>query len=142
MGARVAPAQKLGYRWRKPSMPKWCELSGIHVGDGGLVLPADMFVEIKLSGCYFNDVGEGYIPEIQKETESSVEDIPVSQIILYLSFNGLHSSKFLPEQVKSYLDEGHFFGDNFNVLKVLNKILGTDFGCRIAKPIINNVVNE
>lgn len=78
MGARVAPAQKLGCRWRKPSMRKWCELSGIPVGDGGLVLRADMFVVIKLSGCYFNAVGEGHIPEIQKEPESSVEDICVA----------------------------------------------------------------
>ncbi|PNI06662.1 sodium-independent anion transporter [Vibrio diazotrophicus] len=63
---------------RKPSMRKWCELSGIPVGDGGLVLRADMFVAIKLSGCYFNAVGEGHIPEIQKEPESSVEDIRVA----------------------------------------------------------------
>ncbi len=63
---------------RKPSMKKWCEESGIPTGDGGLILRPDMFVAIKLSGCYFHAVGEGHIPEIQQESENAVEEIRVA----------------------------------------------------------------
>lgn len=52
---------------RKRSMRQWCELTGVPVGDGGVVLRADMYLAIKLSGCYIQAVGEGQIPEVQKE---------------------------------------------------------------------------
>lgn len=54
---------------RKRSLRKWCELSGIAVGDGGLVLRADMYLAVKLSGCYLEAVEEGHVPQVQKEQE-------------------------------------------------------------------------
>ncbi len=67
---------------RKPSMRKWCELGGVPVGDGGLVLRADMFLAIKLSGCYFHALEEGHIPAIQKEVENAVEEIRVAPSVV------------------------------------------------------------
>ncbi len=55
---------------RKRSMRKWCDLSGVPVGDGGVVLRADLYLAIKLSGCYQEAVQEGQVPPVQKEPDS------------------------------------------------------------------------
>ncbi len=54
---------------RKRSMRKWCDLTGIPVGDGGVVLRADLYLAIKLSGCYQEAVQEGQVPPVQKEAD-------------------------------------------------------------------------
>jgi len=54
---------------RKRSMRKWCDLTGVPVGDGGVVLRADLYLAIKLSGCYQEAVQEGDIPPVQKEID-------------------------------------------------------------------------
>ncbi len=53
---------------RKGSLRKWCEISGVPVGDGGVVLRADLYLAIKLSGVYQQAVEEGQVPPVQKET--------------------------------------------------------------------------
>ncbi len=54
---------------RKRSMRKWCDLTGVPVGDGGVVLRADLYLAIKLSGCYQEAVQEGQVPQVQKEAD-------------------------------------------------------------------------
>lgn len=54
---------------RKRSLRKWCELTGVPVGDGGVVLRADLYLAIKLSGCYQEAVQEGQVPPVQKEAD-------------------------------------------------------------------------
>lgn len=54
---------------RKRSLRKWCELTGVPVGDGGVVLRADLYLAIKLSGCYQEAVQEGQVPPVQKEDD-------------------------------------------------------------------------
>ncbi|EKO3529642.1 SulP family inorganic anion transporter [Vibrio fluvialis] len=65
---------------RKRSMRQWCELSGVPVGDGGLVLRADMYLAIKLSGCYQQAVEEGQVPPVQKEPEVDAPPKPVPEV--------------------------------------------------------------
>ncbi|MDA3139541.1 SulP family inorganic anion transporter [Vibrio metschnikovii] len=59
---------------RKRSLRQWCEAAGVPVGDGGLVLRADMYLAIKLTGCYQHAVEEGQIPTVQKEPNP--DDLP------------------------------------------------------------------
>ncbi len=51
---------------RKRSLRQWCDIAGVPVGEGGLVLRADMYVAIKLTGCYRQAIEEGLIPTVQK----------------------------------------------------------------------------
>ncbi|MGT0150341.1 sodium-independent anion transporter [Vibrio metschnikovii] len=52
---------------RKRSLRQWCEAACVPVEDGGLVLRADMYLAIKLTGCYQHAVEEDQIPTVQKE---------------------------------------------------------------------------
>ncbi|HDZ3712271.1 TPA: SulP family inorganic anion transporter [Vibrio vulnificus] len=52
---------------RKRRLRQWCELTGISTSEGGILLRADMYLAIKLSGCYLSAVGEGQVPTVQKE---------------------------------------------------------------------------
>ena len=52
---------------RKRSLRKWCEAGGVAVGEGGVVLRADLYLAIKLSGVYQQAVEEGQVPEVQKQ---------------------------------------------------------------------------
>ncbi|ENU5781094.1 SulP family inorganic anion transporter [Vibrio vulnificus] len=54
---------------RKRRLRQWCELTGISTSEGGILLRADMYLAIKLSGCYLNAVGEGQVPTVQKEPD-------------------------------------------------------------------------
>ncbi|EGR0205770.1 SulP family inorganic anion transporter [Vibrio vulnificus] len=54
---------------RKRRLRQWCELTGISTSEGGILLRADMYLAIKLSGCYLSAVGEGQIPTVQKEPD-------------------------------------------------------------------------
>ncbi|MBT2968140.1 STAS domain-containing protein, partial [Vibrio anguillarum] len=58
---------------RKRSLRKWCEIAGISTGDGGVVIRADMYLAIKLSGCYQHAVEEGQVPPVQKEPQKDIE---------------------------------------------------------------------
>jgi high affinity sulfate transporter 1 len=58
---------------RKRSLKKWCELSGLPIGDGGMIIRADMYLAIKLSGCYQTAVEEGQVAPVQKEPDISTE---------------------------------------------------------------------
>lgn len=66
---------------RKRSMRKWCELTGVPVGDGGLVLRADMYLAVKLSGCYQQAVEEGHIPAVQKAPFQDDPPKPIPEIV-------------------------------------------------------------
>ncbi|EHI9238995.1 SulP family inorganic anion transporter [Vibrio vulnificus] len=54
---------------RKRRLRQWCELTGISTSEGGILLRADMYLAIKLSGCYLSAVGEGQVPTLQKEPD-------------------------------------------------------------------------
>ncbi|ELV8745253.1 SulP family inorganic anion transporter [Vibrio vulnificus] len=54
---------------RKRRLRLWCELTGISTSEGGILLRADMYLAIKLSGCYLSAVGEGQVPTVQKEPD-------------------------------------------------------------------------
>ncbi|MBD0786190.1 SulP family inorganic anion transporter [Vibrio sp. Y2-5] len=54
---------------RKRSLRKWCDLTGVPVGDGGVVLRADLYLAIKLSGCYQEAFLGGQVPPVQKEND-------------------------------------------------------------------------
>ncbi|HDY7839918.1 TPA: SulP family inorganic anion transporter [Vibrio vulnificus] len=54
---------------RKRRLRQWCELTGISTSEGGILLRADMYLAIKLSGCYLSAVGEGQVPTVQKEPD-------------------------------------------------------------------------
>ncbi|WP_456295811.1 SulP family inorganic anion transporter [Vibrio sp. AK197] len=54
---------------RKRSLRQWCELGGVAVGDGGVVLRADLYLAIKLSGVYQQAVEEGQVPEVKKQDD-------------------------------------------------------------------------
>ncbi|WP_165314190.1 SulP family inorganic anion transporter [Vibrio ziniensis] len=56
---------------RKRSLRKWCELTGVPLGDGGVVLRADLYLAIKMSGCYQEAVQEGQVPPVQKEADAT-----------------------------------------------------------------------
>lgn len=58
---------------RKRSLRKWCDVAGIPTGDGGIVVRADMYLAIKLSGCYQHAVEEGQVPPVQKEPTNIIE---------------------------------------------------------------------
>ncbi|HDZ9288164.1 TPA: SulP family inorganic anion transporter [Vibrio cholerae] len=57
---------------RKRSLRHWCDLTGINTAEGGIVLRADMYLAIKLSGCYLSAMEEGHVPVVQKEPDISV----------------------------------------------------------------------
>ncbi|MDC0609838.1 SulP family inorganic anion transporter [Vibrio sp.] len=54
---------------RKRRLRQWCELTGISTKDGGVLLRADMYLAIKLSGYYLHAVDEGQVPAVQKEPD-------------------------------------------------------------------------
>ncbi|WP_017790238.1 SulP family inorganic anion transporter [Vibrio vulnificus] len=54
---------------RKRRLRQWCELTGISTSEGGILLRADMYLAIKLSGWYLSAVGEGQVPTVQKEPD-------------------------------------------------------------------------
>ncbi len=76
--------QKRGIRLvlagRKRSLRNWCERSGVPVGEGGLVLRADMYLAIKLTGCYQHALEEGQIPQVQKEPQPDAPPKPVPEV--------------------------------------------------------------
>lgn len=51
----------------KRRLKQWCALSGIKVGEEGIRIRADMYLAIKMSGCYQEAVSEGQVPEVVKE---------------------------------------------------------------------------
>lgn len=65
---------------RKRSLRQWCEAAGVSVGDGGLVLRADMYLAIKLTGCYQHAVEEGQIPTVQKEPNPDDPPKPIPEV--------------------------------------------------------------
>ncbi|MBC3617302.1 SulP family inorganic anion transporter [Vibrio metschnikovii] len=65
---------------RKRSLRQWCEAAGVPVGDGGLVLRADMYLAIKLTGCYQHAVEEGQIPTVQKEPNPDDPPKPIPEV--------------------------------------------------------------
>ncbi|MCG3732303.1 SulP family inorganic anion transporter [Vibrio cincinnatiensis] len=65
---------------RKRSLRQWCELTGVPVGDGGLVLRADMYLAVKLSGCYQSAVEEGQVPPVQKEPAPDEPPKPIPEV--------------------------------------------------------------
>ena len=84
LGETHALLKKRGVRLilagRKRSLRKWCELTGVSVGDGGLVLRADMYLAVKLSGCYQSAVEEGQVPPVQKEPEPDAPSKPIPEV--------------------------------------------------------------
>lgn len=54
---------------RKRRIRQWCDLTGINTRDGGILLRADMYLAIKLSGSYISAVGENQIPTVKKEPD-------------------------------------------------------------------------
>ncbi len=65
---------------RKRRLRQWCELTGIKTGEGGLLLRADMYLAIKLSGCYISAVGEGQVPTVQKEPDLEQTPKPIPEV--------------------------------------------------------------
>lgn len=63
---------------RKRRLREWCDRSGLSTTDGGILLRADMYLAIKLSGYYQNAVEEGQVPSVQKEPDldSSINATP------------------------------------------------------------------
>ncbi|MBD1577647.1 SulP family inorganic anion transporter [Vibrio sp. S11_S32] len=51
---------------RKRQLRSWCDVMGIPVGDGGIIIRSDMYLAIKLSACYREAVAEGNIVELQR----------------------------------------------------------------------------
>lgn len=45
----------------KCSLCYWCDFIGINIVEGGIVLCVDMYLVIKLSGCYLSVMEEGYV---------------------------------------------------------------------------------
>lgn len=56
----------------KCSLCYWCDFIGINIVEGGIVLCVDMYLVIKLSGCYLSVMEEGYVFVVQKELDISV----------------------------------------------------------------------
>lgn len=52
---------------RKRSLSQWCELSGVPTGESGVILRADMYLAIKMSGCYQQAAEAGHIAPVKKE---------------------------------------------------------------------------
>lgn len=65
---------------RKRSLRQWCEISGINTSEGGILLRADMYLAVKLSGCYLNAVGEGQVPNVQKEPDLTRPSKPIPEV--------------------------------------------------------------
>ncbi len=65
---------------RKRRLRQWCDLAGISTSEGGLLLRADMYLAIKLSGCYISAVGEGQVPTIQREPDPEQQPKPIPEI--------------------------------------------------------------
>lgn len=65
---------------RKRRLRQWCELTGISTSEGGILLRADMYLAIKLSGCYISAVGEGQIPTVQKEPDLEQPPKPIPEV--------------------------------------------------------------
>ncbi|WP_417879380.1 SulP family inorganic anion transporter [Vibrio sp.] len=51
----------------KRRLKRWCDLAGVKVGEDGIRIRADMYLAIKMSGCYQEAVNEGQVPEVKKE---------------------------------------------------------------------------
>ncbi len=67
---------------RKRRLRQWCELAGISTtSEGGLLLRADMYLAIKLSGCYIDAVGEGQIPTVQREPDLDQLPKPIPEVV-------------------------------------------------------------
>ncbi len=65
---------------RKRRLRQWCDLTGISTSDGGILLRADMYLAIKLSGCYISAVGEGQVPTVQKEPDLEPTPRPIPEV--------------------------------------------------------------
>ncbi|KGK10973.1 SulP family inorganic anion transporter [Vibrio navarrensis] len=65
---------------RKRSMRHWCELTGISTSEGGILLRADLYLAVKLSGCYLSAVGDGQVPAIQKEPDPEAPAKPIPEV--------------------------------------------------------------
>ncbi|HAS6347696.1 TPA: STAS domain-containing protein [Vibrio vulnificus] len=65
---------------RKRSLRQWCEVSGISTTEGGILLRADMYLAIKLSGCYLSAVGEGQVPNVQREPDLEEPPKPIPEV--------------------------------------------------------------
>ncbi len=66
---------------RKRRLRQWCELAGISTSsEGGLLLRADMYLAIKLSGCYIDAVGEGQVPAVQREPDLDQSPKPIPEV--------------------------------------------------------------
>lgn len=65
---------------RKRRLREWCDRTGINTSDGGILLRADMYLAIKLSGCYLNAVDEGQVPAVQKEPDLDALPRPIPEV--------------------------------------------------------------
>ncbi|NWJ64774.1 sodium-independent anion transporter, partial [Vibrio parahaemolyticus] len=65
---------------RKRRLRQWCELTGISTSEGGILLRADMYLAIKLSGSYLSAVGEGIVPTVQKEPDLEQPPKPIPEV--------------------------------------------------------------
>lgn len=65
---------------RKRRIRHWCELAGISTSDGGVLLRADLYLAIKLSGCYISAVGDGQVPAVQKEPDLEEAPKPIPEV--------------------------------------------------------------
>ncbi len=65
---------------RKRRLRHWCELSGIKVGDGGMIIRADLYLAIKLSGSYQDALQHGQITPLQKEPTEKKPEITAATV--------------------------------------------------------------
>ncbi|MGO2508370.1 SulP family inorganic anion transporter [Vibrio hibernica] len=64
---------------RKRQLKSWCDLMGIQVGDGGMIIRSDMYLAIKLCACYQTAVENGQIVPLQRnEYKKQESDTTVS----------------------------------------------------------------
>ncbi|OEF28596.1 SulP family inorganic anion transporter [Vibrio rumoiensis] len=60
---------RLVFAGHKRRLKQWCELSGVKVGEDGIRIRADMYLAIKMSGCYQEALHGGQVPEVKKEKD-------------------------------------------------------------------------
>lgn len=64
---------RLVFAGHKRRLNQWCKLSGVKVGEEGIRIRADMYLAVKMSGCYQEALHDGQVPEVKKEKDPDVE---------------------------------------------------------------------
>ncbi|MFV0576897.1 MAG: SulP family inorganic anion transporter [Vibrio sp.] len=64
----------------KRRLRQWCGIAGVKVGEDGIRIRADMYLAIKMSGCYQEAVSEGHVPEVVKEKLPEEESQPQPEV--------------------------------------------------------------